>query len=455
MERERLGSRLGFILLSAGCAIGLGNVWKFPYVAGQNGGSLFVLIYLFFLVVMGIPVMTMEFSLGRASRKSPAKMYTELKPEDKKWQLHSYAAVAGNYILMMFYTTVSAWLINYFVKTVSGNFVGLNSDGIGAEFSTMLSKPLPMIFYMGLVVVVGFTVCSFSLQKGLERITKYMMLALLGIMVVLAINSIFLKGGTEGLKFYLMPSVENLQKVGFWNVVVAAMNQAFFTLSLGIGSMAIFGSYLGKERTLMGEAVNVAALDTFVALCSGLIIFPACSAFGIQPDAGPNLIFITLPNIFNQMPLGRLWGSLFFAFLSFAALSTVFAVFENINACIIDMFGISKKKACLFNGIAMFVLSLPCILGFNVLSGITPFGGTSSIMDLEDFIVSNVLLPLGALIFVLFCTSKRGWGFKNFVNEANTGTGIKVKKWMSFYLTYILPVMIFALFVIGIYNFFK
>ncbi len=455
MERERLGSRLGFILLSAGCAIGLGNVWKFPYVAGQNGGSLFVLIYLFFLVVMGIPVMTMEFSLGRASRKSPAKMYAELKPEDKKWRLHSYAAVAGNFILMMFYTTVSAWLISYFVKTVSGNFVGLNSEGIGAEFSSMLSKPLPMIFYMGLVVVVGFTVCSFSLQKGLERITKYMMLALLGIMVVLAINSIFLKGGTEGLKFYLMPSIENLQKVGFWNVVVAAMNQAFFTLSLGIGSMAIFGSYLGKERTLMGEAVNVAALDTFVALCSGLIIFPACSAFGIQPDAGPNLIFITLPNIFNQMPLGRLWGSLFFAFLSFAALSTVFAVFENINACIMDMFGITKKKACIFNGIAMFVLSLPCILGFNVLSGITPFGGTSTIMDLEDFIVSNILLPIGALIFVLFCTSKRGWGFKNFVNEANTGAGIKVKKWMSFYLTYILPVMIFALFVIGIYNFFK
>ncbi len=455
MERERLGSRLGFILLSAGCAIGLGNVWKFPYIAGQNGGAIFVLIYLFFLVVMGVPVMTMEFSLGRASQKSPAKMYKELEPAGTKWHWHSYLAVTGNFILMMFYTTVAGWLLKYFVDTARGNFTGLDSNGVKAAYSSMLSDPVTMVIYMAIVVAVGFVVCSFSLQKGLERITKYMMLALLAIMVALAVNSAFLEGSSEGLKFYLLPSIENFKAAGPWNVIVAAMNQSFFTLSLGIGSMAIFGSYLSKERSLMGEAVNVGILDTFVALCSGLIIFPACSAFGVQADAGPNLIFITLPNIFINMPLGRLWGSLFFLFLSFAALSTVFAVFENINASIIDLTGWSKKKACIINGIAMFFLSLPCVLGFNVLSGFQPLKAGNTFMDLEDFIVSNVLLPVGSLIFVLFCTSKRGWGFKNFMEEANTGKGFKVKKWMSFYLTYILPVIIIALFIIGLYNYFK
>lgn len=455
MEREKLGSRLGFILLSAGCAIGLGNVWKFPYITGQNGGAIFVLIYLFFLVVMGVPVMTMEFSLGRASQKSPAKMYNELEPEGTKWHWHSYLAIAGNYLLMMFYTCVAGWLLKYFVDIASGKFEGLDASGVGAAFDNMLADPVTMIIYMGVVVIVGFLVCSFSLQNGLERITKYMMLALLAIMLVLAVNSIFLEGSSDGLKFYLLPSIENFKAAGPFNVIVAAMNQSFFTLSLGIGSMAIFGSYLKKDRSLMGEAVNVGALDTFVALCSGLIIFPACSAYGVEVNAGPPLIFVTLPNVFNNMPLGRLWGSLFFVFLSFAALSTVFAVFENINAMIIDLTGISKKKASLINGIAMFILSIPCILGFNVWSAFQPLVEGKNIMDLEDFIVSNILLPIGSLIFVLFCTRKRGWGFKNFMNEANTGKGIKVQKWMSFYLTYILPVIILVLFVIGIYNFFK
>lgn len=455
MEREKLGSRLGFILLSAGCAIGLGNVWKFPYITGQNGGAIFVLIYLLFLVILGLPVMTMEFALGRGSQKSPAKMYKELEPAGTKWHWHSYLAVAGNYLLMMFYTSVAGWLIKYFVDTATGKFEGLNNAGVEAAFGNMLANPIEMIIYMALVVIVGFLVCSFSLQKGLERITKWMMLALLAIMIVLAFNSIFLRGSGEGLKFYLLPSIENFKAAGPFNVIVAAMNQAFFTLSLGIGSMAIFGSYLKKDRSLMGEAINVGILDTFVALCSGLIIFPACSAFSVEVNAGPPLIFVTLPNVFNNMPLGRLWGSLFFVFLSFAALSTVFAVFENINAMIIDLTGISKKKASLINGVAMFLLSLPCVLGFNIWSAFQPLGAGKNIMDLEDFIVSNILLPVGSLVFVLFCTTKRGWGFKNFMNEANTGKGFKVKKWMSFYFSYILPVIIVILFVIGIYNFFK
>ena len=455
MEREKLGSRLGFILLSAGCAIGLGNVWKFPYITGQNGGAIFVLIYLFFLVVMGIPVMTMEFALGRASQKSPAKMYKELEPKGSKWHWHSYLAVAGNYLLMMFYTSVAGWLLKYFVDTASGKYVNIDAAGAKTAFDTMVSNPVEMLIYMGVVVIVGFVVCSFSLQKGLERITKYMMLALLIIMVALAVNSVFLKGGTEGLKFYLLPSIENFKQAGPFNVIVAAMNQSFFTLSLGIGSMAIFGSYLSKERSLMGEAVSVGVLDTFVALCSGLIIFPACSAYNVDVNAGPPLIFETLPTVFSNMPGGRIWGSLFFLFLSFAALSTVFAVFENINASFIDLTGVSKKKASIINGIAMFILSVPCVLGFNLWSAFQPLKAGNTFMDLEDFIVSNILLPVGSLIFVLFCTNKRGWGFKNFMDEANTGKGYKVKKWMSFYLTYILPVIIAALFVIGIVNYFK
>ncbi len=455
MEREKLGSRLGFILLSAGCAIGVGNVWKFPYMAGQYGGGIFVLIYLFFLIVLGVPVMTMEFSLGRASRKSPARIYHELAPKDKKWRIHSYGAVVGNYLLMMFYTSVTGWILRYFVETALGKFQGLDTQGVSEKFKMLTMDTKGMIVYTVIVIALGFFVCSFSLNKGLERITKWMMLALLAIMVILAANSIFMEGAKEGLKFYLIPNVANIKKAGLGNVVVGVMNQAFFTLSLGIGPMAIFGSYIGKDRALMGESVNVAVLDTFVAFTSGLIIFPACSAYGVDVSAGPSLIFDTLPNIFNNIPLGRLWGTLFFIFMSFAAFSTILAVFENIIACFMDMFGWSRKKSCIINGIGLTVMSMPCVLGFNLLSGIKPFGEGSTVMDLEDFIVSNIILPLGSLCFVLFCTSKKGWGWKSFTDEANAGKGLKVKGFMRGYMTYVLPVIILCVFVIGIYNFFK
>lgn len=454
MERERLGSRLGFILLSAGCAIGIGNVWKFPYMAGEYGGGIFVLIYLFFLIVLGVPVLTVEFSLGRASQKSPAKLHQQLEPKGSKWHIHGYVAVIGNYILMMFYTCVAGWMLHYFVATVKGNFEGLDAQGIAGYFDDFMLDAKTVMIYTLIVVVVGFVINSFGLQNGLEKITKVMMLALLAIMVILAINSFFMEGGEKGLAFYLRPDFEKMKEIGIGNVVVGAMNQAFFTLSLGMGAMAIFGSYIGKERALAGEALNVALLDTFVALCSGLIIFPACFAYGVEVDSGPGLIFITLPNIFNHIPMGRLWGSLFFVFMSFAALSTVLAVFEGIIACSIDMFGWSRKKACLVNGILMPFLSAPCILGFNVLSGIQPFGKGSNIMDLEDFIVSNLILPLGSLAFVLFCVSKKGWGWENFKKEANTGKGLKISNGLRGYMTYVLPGIIFAVFVIGIYNFF-
>lgn len=450
MKRERLGSRLGFILLSAGCAIGIGNVWKFPYTTGQNGGGIFVLIYLFFLAIMGIPVMTMEFAMGRAGQKSPVRLYQQLEPKGSKWHLHGYAAMAGNYLLMMFYTTVAGWMLSYFVNTAKGSFVGADSARVVEIFGNMLSQPVTMLIYMAVVVVSGFLICSIGLQKGLERVTKFMMLALLGIMVVLAVNSIFMKGGTEGLKFYLLPDLDRMKSEGVGNVIVAAMNQAFFTLSLGIGSMAIFGSYIHKERSLLGEAVNVAVLDTFVAIASGLIIFPACFAYGVEVKSGPSLIFLTLPNIFNHIPLGRLWGSLFFVFMSFAALSTVLAVFENIISCTVDLSGWSRRKACLVNMVLMIILSVPCVLGFNVLSGITPLGEGSTIMDLEDFIVSNILLPLGSLVFILFCVSRYGWGWKNFVAEANEGRGLKIADFMRFYMTYILPVMVLVILILGL-----
>lgn len=455
MHREHLASRLGFILISAGCAIGIGNVWKFPYMAGQYGGGIFVLIYMFFLLIMGIPVMTMEFSLGRASQKSPAMMYQQLEKKGQKWHFHGYAALLGIYLLMMFYTTVCAWMVMYFVYTASGNFVGADSVQVANHFTGMLAEYKTMTLYMLGVVAVGFFVCSFKLQKGLERVTKYMMLVLLAIMVVLAINSVLLEGGAEGLKFYLKPDLNKMNEIGIGNVIVGAMNQSFFTLSLGIGSMAIFGSYINKEHALMGESINVAILDTFVALCSGFIIFPACSAYGVEVNSGPNLLFITLPNIFNNLPFGRFWGSMFFVFMTFAAFSTVLAVFEAIIACFMDLTGWSRKKTCIINGVAMFVLSLPCVLGFNVLSSITPFGDGSTIMDLEDFIVSNILLPLGSLIFVLFCVTRYGWGWKNFKAEANTGKGLKVADWMRGYMTFVLPVIVIVLFVVGMYNFFK
>jgi len=449
-QRERLATRLGFILLSAGCAIGIGNVWKFPYMVGQYGGGAFVLVYIFFLITMGVPVMTMEFALGRASQKSPAKIFNELEPKGSKWHWYGIVALMGNVILMMFYTTVSGWMLQYFVKTAKGDFVGLSADGVAAEFGNMLADPVSLIIYMFIVVVVGFFVNSIGVQKGLEKITKWMMIALLVIMVILAINSMFLEGGSEGLKFYLIPDLNRMKEAGIVNVIVGAMNQSFFTLSLGIGSMAIFGSYLGKERTLMGESVNVAILDTFVALTSGLIIFPACFAYNVQPDSGPSLIFITLPNIFNNLSGGRVWGSLFFVFMTFAAFSTVLAVFENIIACTMDLTGWSRKKTCVIDGILMFFLSIPCILGFNAWSAFQPLGPGSGVLDLEDFIVSNLILPIGSLIFIIFCVTRYGWGWDKFVAEANEGKGLKVAQWMRPYVTYVLPVMVLVILIMGL-----
>ena len=450
LKRESFASRIGFLLVSAGCAIGIGNVWRFPTVTGQYGGGVFVLFYLLFLVLMGAPVLTMELAVGRAGHGSAGTAYRALEPKGSKWHLHGYVAMAGNYILMMFYTSVAGWMLDYFVRTAGGQFVGADTNGVAAQFSQMLGDPLRMALFMGIIVVLGFLVCSFSLQKGLERITKWMMVALLVIMVVLAINSVCTAGGSQGLRFYLVPDLARMKKVGIGNVVAGAMNQAFFTLSLGIGAMAIFGSYIGKKRALMGESARVAALDTLVALCSGLIIFPACFAYGVQPDSGPSLIFITLPNIFNHMPLGRVWGSLFFVFMSFAAFSTVLGVFENIVSCTMDLSGWSRKKACLFNGILMLLLSMPCVLGFNVLSKFQPLGPGTGVLDLEDFVVSNLLLPLGSLIFIFFCTSRYGWGWKNFTKEANSGKGLKVQRWMRGYMCYVLPVLVAVILVLGL-----
>ena len=449
-QRERLATRLGFILLSAGCAIGIGNVWKFPYMVGQFGGGAFVLVYIFFLIAMGVPVMTMEFALGRASQKSPAKIFNELEPKGSKWHWYGIVALIGNIILMMFYTTVSGWMLQYFVKTAKGDFVGLSADGVATEFGNMLADPVMLLVDTTITIVIGFLINSMGVQKGLEKITKWMMIALLVIMVVLAINSMFLEGGSEGLKFYLVPDLARMKDAGIVNVVVGAMNQSFFTLSLGIGSMAIFGSYLGKERTLMGESVNVAILDTFVALTSGLIIFPACFAYNVQPDSGPSLIFITLPNIFNNLSGGRVWGSLFFVFMTFAALSTVLAVFENIIACTMDLTGWSRKKTCIIDGVLMFFLSIPCILGFNVWSAFQPLGPGSGVLDLEDFIVSNLILPIGSLIFIIFCVTRYGWGWDKFVAEANEGKGLKVAKWMRPYMTFVLPVMVLVILIMGL-----
>ncbi|MBR5691103.1 MAG: sodium-dependent transporter [Verrucomicrobia bacterium] len=449
MEREKLGGRLGFILLSAGCAIGMGNVWKFPYITGQNGGGAFVLIYLFFLLVIGLPVLMIEFSLGRASRKSVARMYHELEPQGTRWHLHGWLAMAGNYLLMMFYTTVTGWMLYYCGSTARGKFMGLDPAGISGEFGKLCSDPFTMAVYMIAVVALGFFICSFSLSGGLERVTKYMMLALLGIMVMLAVNSVMMKGAGEGLVFYLKPDFSKING----SVIVGAINQAFFTLSLGIGSMAIFGSYLDKTHSLLGESVNVIVLDTFAAIVSGLIIFPACFTYGVSPNSGPSLIFETLPNIFNHMPLGRLWGMLFFVFMSFAALSTVLAVFENIISCCRDLTGWSRGKACLVNSVVLSLLSMPCVLGFNCWSRVKIAG--LDIMGMEDFLVSNCLLPLGALIFVLFVTWRNGWGWKNFMAEANTGRGWKVQNWMRGYITYILPLIIFSLLVMGIISVFK
>lgn len=450
MQREKLGSRLGFILLSAGCAIGVGNVWKFPWMVGQYGGGAFVVFYVLFLIILGLPIMTMEFAVGRASQKSPVRAYQELEKPGTKWHIHGYLAMIGNYLLMMFYTTVCGWMLHYFYLTASGKFVGATTEEVGAAFPEMLSQPLVMTGWMIVVVIVGFAINSFGLQGGLERVTKVMMIALLAIMVILAINSVMTEGAGEGLKFYLIPDLNRMMESGPINVIVGAMNQSFFTLSLGIGAMAIFGSYVGKSRALLGEAVNVAILDTFVAFTAGLIIFPACFAFGVSPDSGPNLIFVTLPNIFNHMALGRLWGSLFFVFMAFAAFSTVLAVFENIMSCCMDLTGWSRKKVALMNTVLMILLSLPCVLGYNVWSGFQPFGEGSAVLDLEDFLVSNIWLPLGSLVYLLFCTTRYGWGWKNFKEEANEGGGMKVRDGIRFYVSYILPLIVLVIFVLGI-----
>lgn len=455
VKRETLGSRLGFILLSAGCAIGIGNVWKFPWMVGQYGGGAFVLIYLVCLIVLGVPVMTMEFSMGRASRKSVVKMYQELEKPKSKWHIHGYFAMAGNYILMMFYTVVTGWMLQYFVDMAAGKFEGADTTRINQIYDEMLANPTRLTIFMIIVVIIGIGVCSFGVQKGVERITKVMMIALIVIMVILAINSVFLDGGKEGLTFYLVPNFETMAEIGVMNVIVAAMNQSFFTLSLGMGCMAIFGSYVKKDRTLMGESINIAVLDTFVALTSGLIIFPACFAYNVEVNNGPSLIFKTLPNIFNNLPLGRLWGSLFFIFMSFAALSTIITVFETLISCTMDLWNWSRKKACVINGIALLVLSMPCVLGFNKWSGFTPFGTGSNVMDVEDFAVNNILLPVGSLLFVIFCTTRYGWGWDNFVKEANEGKGLKIAKWMRGYMTFGLPVIILVIFVLGLISYFS
>ena len=449
MEREKLGSRMGFILLSAGGAIGIGNVWRFPYVAGMYGGGMFVLFYLLFLIVMGVPVMTMEFAVGRASRKSVIRSFTELEKPGQKWHLHGYIGMAGNYLLMMFYTTVAGWMLYYFYQMLTGKFTGKDKEQVAGLFQEMLESPTVLTVVMVIIVAAGILICSLGLQKGVERITKVMMMLLLFIIVVLAVRSMTLEGGTEGLKFYLLPDVQRMRDVGILETITAAMNQAFFTLSLGIGSMAIFGSYIDKSRTLLGESVNIAMLDTFVALVSGLIIFPTCFAFDISPDMGPSLIFITLPNIFNHMVGGRVWGTLFFVFMTFAAFSTILAVFENIISCGMDLFHWSRKKSCLINLVALIVLSLPCVFGYNIWSAIQPLGEGSTILDLEDFIVSNMMLPVGSLVYLLFCVTRYGWGFDHYLKEANTGEGIKMSGGVRFYVTFILPVLLFFLTVKG------
>ena len=456
MERETLKSRLGFILLSAGCAIGIGNVWKFPYIAGQGGGGAFVLFYLIFLVILGLPIMTMEFAVGRASRKSPVRAYQALEKPGQKWHIHGYFTLIGCYLLMMFYTTVAGWMLHYFYMTAVGKLAGLNAEQVAGKFTEMLASPATMTFWMVFVVVVSILVCAKGLQSGLERVTKGMMIALLLIMVVLAVNSLFMPGAKEGLSFFLVPDFARMQEVGVVNTLVSAMNQAFFTLSLGIGAMSIFGSYIGKEHSLLGESVRIVVLDTFVAITAGLIIFPACFTYHVDQTSGPSLIFITLPNIFANMSMGRLWGSLFFLFMAFAAMSTVLAVFENIICCGMELTGCSRRKSGFVNLVLIILLSLPCALGPNLLSGFQPMGEGSVVLDLEDFIVSNNLLPLGSMVFLFFCCYKRGWGWDNFIAEADTGKGLMFPKGLRLYVKYVLPFIVFFVFVQGyIDKFFK
>ena len=449
MKRENFQSRLGFILVSAGCAIGIGNVWKFPYVTGENGGGVFVLFYLLFLVIMGVPVLTMELAVGRASRKSAVEGYRALEPKGSKWHIHGWFCVIGCCLLMMYYTTVAGWMLDYFYKFLTGAFDGMPNDTVDGVFSAMLADPAEMTVFMVVIVLAGFLVCSFGLQKGLERISKWMMLALLALIVVLAVHSLTLDGAMEGVKFYLLPDFQRASEAGLGKVITAAMNQSFFTLSLGIAAMEIFGSYMSKDHSLTGEAVRICALDTFVALMAGMIIFPACFSFGVEPDYGPTLIFVTLPRIFVDMAGGRLWGALFFLFMFFASFTTVIAVFENLLSSCMDNFGWSRKKAVVINCVFVLIASLPCVLGYNVWSGVHLIGGRD-VLDTEDFIVSNLLLPIGSLVYLLFCVSKWGWGFDNYIAEANQGSGLKMSPRLKRYFQFVLPLLILVILIQGL-----
>ena len=455
MKRETFGSRLGFILVSAGCAVGIGNVWKFPYMCGQFGGAAFILIYLVFLLIMGIPVMVCEFGVGRASRHSVAAAYETLEPQGTKWHITKWIGIIGCYFLMMFYTTVGGWMLYYCVRSFSGDFVGADMETVSAGFSDMLGNMPLMTFWTILICIIGFGVCAFGIQKGIEKVSKFMMTALLLIMIVLAIHSVMMKGAGAGIRFYLIPDFRQMAEIGIGNVIFGAMSQAFFTLSIGIGAMLIFGSYMEKDQRLFGEAVNITVLDTIVALMAGFIIIPACFAYGIEPGAGPSLIFITIPNIFAQVAGGRVWGGLFFLFLSFAAFTTLVAVFENIISFDMDLFGWSRKKSTLVSLILIIILSMPCVMGFNVLAGFTPLGEGSTIMDLEDFIVSNNLLPLGSLGYVLFCTKKNGWGWNHFLGEINQGEGWKFPSGIKGYMSYGLPLLIIIIYLKGYYDKFQ
>ena len=450
MKRESFKSRIGFLLVSAGCAIGIGNVWRFPYVTGENGGGLFVLLYLLFLIIMGLPVLTMELAVGRASRKSAVLGYKELEKKGSKWHIHGWIAILGCYVLMMYYTTVSGWMVSYFFKFLKGDFTkGMSAEDTKAAFGNLLSDPKQMTFWMILTVVLGFFVCSRGLQNGLEKISKFMMSALLILIVVLAIHSITLPGAAEGVKFYLVPNMKSVSNVGLKNIITAAMNQAFFTLSLGVAAMEIFGSYMSKDFTLAGEGIKICGLDTFVAIMSGLIIFPACFSYGVEVDAGPSLIFVTLPNVFVNMAGGRVWGCLFFLFMTFASFSTVIAVFENIMSFCMDMFGWSRNKAAAVNGIIILAASMPCVLGYNIWKNLHLIGGRD-VLDSEDFIVSNLLLPIGSLVYLMFCVTKWGWGFDKYIDEANTGKGIKICKKLKLYFQFILPILIIFILIQGL-----
>lgn len=449
-KREHFASRLGFLLIAAGCAIGIGNVWRFPYITGEYGGGAFVLLYLIFLVILGLPVMVMEFAVGRASQRSAAQAFDILEPK-RRWHWFSWWGYIGCMILMMFYTTVGGWMLAYIPKLASGEFAGANADATGAAFNALLANPTEIVGWMLVCIIIGFLICSLGLQKGVERITKIMMATLFVVMILLCIRAVTLPGGAEGVEFYLLPDFSRMFEngwSGFGEAVYAAMGQAFFSLSLGIAAMEIFGSYINKERSLTGEAISVTALNTVVAILAGLIIFPACFAYGVSPDQGPSLVFVTLPVVFGQMPLGEFWGALFFLFMSFAALSTVIAVFENLISWTMDKWGCTRLRAVAINGILVTVLSLPCALGFNVLSGVV-VPGIGDIQTLEDFIVSNNMLPLGSLIFVLFCTTRYGWGWKNFVKEADAGKGIKFPQWSRLWLKYGIPVLIIIIFIMG------